>query len=59
MIKSDKECVEMLDEICERASDILTEWESNFVDSLYGQTGFSYKQKEIIDRIHEEKVGLR
>ena len=56
MLYSDKEVAEKVAEICERAADRLSEWESTFIDSLYGQEHFSNKQKEIIDRIHTQKV---
>lgn len=46
----------MIDEICKRGADRLTEWEANFIDSLYGHTHFTPKQKEIIDRIHEQRL---
>ena len=56
MLHSKNECKEMVDEICERGADRLTEWESNFIDSLYGHEDFTNKQKEIIDRIYTQRV---
>lgn len=56
MIHSDRECEEMIEDICERAADKLTEWESGFIDSLYGHKHFTSKQKEVIDRIHSRNI---
>ena len=55
MIKSTRECLQMIDEIEEHADD-LTEWEQQFIGSVGRQEKLSYKQREIIDRIHREKV---
>ena len=46
----------MIKNICERAADKLTKWESDFIDNIYDHTSFTPKQAEIIDRIHTEKV---
>ncbi len=55
MIKSTRECLQMIEDIEEHADD-LTEWEQQFIDSVCRQEKLSYKQREIIDRIHREKV---
>lgn len=56
MICSDRESEVMVELICERAADKLTEWESNFIDGLFGQTAFSYKQREVIYKIYRARV---
>lgn len=46
-----------LDEIFEAIEDgklELTSWESDFIESIEGQTQFSSKQRQVIDRIHEK-----
>jgi hypothetical protein len=50
-----RECVEMLGEIIERGVG-LTDWETNFIDDVADKDTLSSKQREIIDRIHDEKV---
>jgi hypothetical protein len=49
-----------IDDILNEASDDLTEWESNFVDSLDSclrNTGrLSQRQQEILERIYAEKT---
>lgn len=55
MIKSQSECRDMIEDIEERGSD-LSEWEEQFIDSVSRQEKLTFKQREIIDRIHTEKV---
>ena len=55
MIKSQRECLQMIDEIEQRGVD-LTEWETDFIDSVSLRTKFSNPQKEVIDSIYNEKV---
>jgi len=56
MIHSQRELEDMLDTIEQRGEN-LTDWESQFVDSMTRQEGnFSYKQATVIDRIYEQKV---
>lgn len=57
MLRSNAECAKCVEEICKRAAPKLTEWESNFIDKLFGQTTFSYKQREVIDKIYRQRVG--
>lgn len=49
-----------IDSILAEASDDLTEWESNFIDSLQGQLtrkgSLSERQEEILERIYAEKT---
>ena len=56
MYKSMKECAEMLENIEEFGTG-LTDWEEKFVDDIIcSSSTLSPKQREIIDRIHSEKV---
>lgn len=55
MYKSMRECADMIEEIEDRGVG-LTDWEDQFIDSVSDKETLSPKQREIIDRIHEEKV---
>lgn len=55
MYKSMRECEEMLTEIEERGID-LTSWETEFIDGLCRFDSYTPKQREIIDRIHTDRV---
>ncbi len=55
MINSEQESRVMIEEIEDRAEG-LSDWEEQFVDSLGRVDKLSVKQREIIDRIHEQRV---
>ncbi len=55
MIGSQREAIEQITDIEERAQE-LTDWESQFIDSVSRQEKLTFKQREIISRIHSEKV---
>jgi len=55
MIKSTDECLQMIDDIEERGEN-LTEWEQGFTESVSGREKLTYPVREIIDRIHRERV---
>lgn len=55
MINSQRESFEMISDIEERGL-YLTDWEEHFIDSVSNQDKLTVKQREIIDRIHSEKV---
>ena len=54
MYKSMKECGEMIDDLLENGRG-LTEWEENFLDSIWGKEELTPKQREVLDRIFQEK----
>jgi len=55
MINSQQECRLMIAEI-EESGENLTDWESQFIDSVVTVDNLSVKQREIIDRIHDKTV---
>lgn len=55
MIKSQREASEQITDIEERGNG-LSDWEDQFIDSVSRQEKLTFKQREIIDRIHTEKV---
>lgn len=55
MYKSMSECASMIEDIEERGRG-LTDWEEKFIDDVGGKEKLTPKQREIIDRIHSEKV---
>ena len=40
----------------EESGENLTDWESQFIDSVVNVDNLSVKQREIIDRIHDKTV---
>ena len=55
MIKSQREARDQITDIELRGTG-LSDQEENFIDSVSNQEKLSFKQREIIDRVHTEKV---
>lgn len=53
--EDDENCKDMVEEMLNECTN-LTDWEINFLDSVYEQNTFSEKQKDCIEKIYKRRM---